>query len=312
MVTGNGNGVELRHVVGGVLENVADDTHGHIRRIDVGVTYHEFLQNIVLNGTGHDLLVYALFFTGYDEEGQDRKNGAVHGHGYGHLVQRDAGEQDVHVQHGANGYACFTNVAYYTGVIRVVAAMRRQVEGDRQTFLARCQVAAVESVGFFCGGETGVLTYRPGTEYVHGGVRPAQERRNAAHEIQMVAFFVNFIRVQRINRDTFQGGAFQAIPVFTGLLFQTFLPVLVGAGRMFRKTNLGEIRIQICHYSIIPFLFCKSFRISKQLADTLIKSSTPASRYVCFISFAGAPARNSFMFGLAAFSSGAMPGTSSG
>ena len=97
VVTGNGNGVELRHVVGGVFENVADDTHGHIRRIDVGVTNHEFLQNIVLNGTGHDLLIYALFFTGYDEEGQDRKYGAVHGHGYGHLVQGNTGEQDVHI-----------------------------------------------------------------------------------------------------------------------------------------------------------------------------------------------------------------------
>ena len=277
MVTGNGNGVELRHVVGGVLENVADNTHGHIRRINVGVTNHEFLQNIVLDGTGHDLLVYALFLTGYDEEGQDRKNGAVHGHGYGHLVQRNAGEQDVHVQHGANGYACFTNVAYYTGVIRVVAAMRRQVEGDRQTFLTGCQVAAVESVGFFCSGETSILTNRPGTEYVHGGIRPTQERRNTAHEIQMVAGRVNVLGVQRINRDTFQGSAFQGIPVFTGFLLQAFLPVLIRTMGMFRKGDLGEIRIH-SHYSIIPFLFCKSFRMSKQLAETLMKSSTPASR----------------------------------
>ena len=187
VVTGNGNGVEFRHVVRSVFENVTDDTHGHIRRINIGITYHEFFQNIVLNSTGHDLLVDTLFLTGYDEERQDRQNGPVHGHGYGHLIQRNAGEQDIHIQHGANRNACFTNVTDYAGVIRIIAAVGRQVKRDGQTFLTGCQVAAVESVGFFCGGETGILTYRPGTEHVHGRIRSAQERRNTAHEVQMVA-----------------------------------------------------------------------------------------------------------------------------
>ena len=42
MVTGNGDTVELRHIVGGIFENITDDTHGHGRRINVSITNHEF------------------------------------------------------------------------------------------------------------------------------------------------------------------------------------------------------------------------------------------------------------------------------
>lgn len=35
--------VIFRHVLGGVPEDVANDTHGRPRRIDEGVTNHEFL-----------------------------------------------------------------------------------------------------------------------------------------------------------------------------------------------------------------------------------------------------------------------------
>ena len=203
VVAGNGNGVELRHVFGGVFENITDDTHGHSRRVNVGVTYHEFLQDIVLDGAGKDLLVYALFDTCGNEECQNRKYGAVHGHGYGHLVQRNAVEEDVHIEHGAYGYACFTNVADYAGVIRIVAAVGRKVECDGQTFLACCQVSLVESVGFFSGGEACVLTDGPWTEYVHGGVWSTEERRDTTHEVQMVAAVIYIFGIEGSDRDVF-------------------------------------------------------------------------------------------------------------
>ena len=175
MVAGNGNGVELRHVLGGVFENITNDTHGHSRWVNVGVTYHEFLQDIVLNGTCKDLLVDALFDASGNEECQNRKNGAVHGHRYGHLVQRDAVEEDVHIKHGAYGYAGFTYVADNTRVIRIVAAVGRKVECDGQTLLTCCQVSLIECVGFFGSGEACVLTNSPWTENVHGGVRSTKE-----------------------------------------------------------------------------------------------------------------------------------------
>ena len=262
MIPGNGNRVELRHVIGRVFENIADDTHGHVRRIDVGVTDHEFLQDVVLNRAGHDLFVDALFFPGNDEKGQDRQDGPVHGHGNGHLVQGDAGEQDVHVQHGADGNACFPDVADDTGVIGVVAAVGSEVERDGQALLARCQVAAVERVRFFRRGETGVLTDGPGTEHVHGGIGPAQEGRNAADEVQVIAARVDIFRVQRFHRNPFQRGIPQDIVAFPGFGFQFLFPFLIRTGGMVFKIYFGKIRIQVFHYSIIPFFFCSAVRIS--------------------------------------------------
>lgn len=168
MIAGNRDAVEFRHVFRRVFEDITDDAHRHIWRINVRVADHEFLEDIILDRTGKDLLIDALFNTGLDEECENRQNGAVHGHGDGHLVERNAGEQDVHVEHGADRNASLADVAEYTRVIGIVTAMRRQVECDRKTFLAGSQVAAVESVGFFGCGEAGVLTYRPGTEDVHG------------------------------------------------------------------------------------------------------------------------------------------------
>ena len=47
----------------------------------------------------HPLSVLArsasISFAGDDEVGEDGEDGAVHGHGDGHLVQRDAVEEDV-------------------------------------------------------------------------------------------------------------------------------------------------------------------------------------------------------------------------
>ena len=68
---------------------------------------------------------HILDFAGYDEEGKDRQYCAVHGHGYGHLIQRNTTEEDVHIKHGANRYACFTNVANYTRVICIIATVGR-------------------------------------------------------------------------------------------------------------------------------------------------------------------------------------------
>ena len=67
MVTGNGDTVELRHIVGGIFENITDDTHGHGRRINVSITNHELFQDIILDRACQNLLVYALFDTGTDE-----------------------------------------------------------------------------------------------------------------------------------------------------------------------------------------------------------------------------------------------------
>ena len=50
VITRDRDRVELRHVIRGVFDDIADDLHRWFWRIDIGVAHHEFFQNIILNG----------------------------------------------------------------------------------------------------------------------------------------------------------------------------------------------------------------------------------------------------------------------
>ena len=97
VVAGDRNRVELWHILRGVLEDVGDNTHRELRRINIGVAHHEFLKDIVLDGTGHFVKLCTLFQACIDVESKYGKNGSVHGHGNGHLVQRNTVEKNFHV-----------------------------------------------------------------------------------------------------------------------------------------------------------------------------------------------------------------------
>ena len=251
MVTGNGNTVELRHVLGGIFENITNNTHGHGRRINVGITNHEFLQDIILDGALQNLTVYALFDACTDEEGQDGENRTVHGHGYGHLVQRNTIKKDVHIQHGAHGHASLTDIADYAGIIGIVAAVGWKVKCNGQPLLAGRQVSLIKCIGFFSGREPCILPDSPWTEYVHGGVRSTEEWRNTAHEIQMIAFLIDVLRIERRNRNTFQRSIIEVIILFTCSLFQVILPQVVITTRMVFQIEFCKVRIR-CHIILPP------------------------------------------------------------
>ena len=185
----------------GVAENIADDMHRRSRGIDVRIAHHELLEDIVLNGTGELLLLYAGFLGRYDVERQDRQHGTVHGHRHGHLVQRNAVEEHLHVLYRADGHAGLTHVAYHTGVVGIITAVRSQVESHRQTFLSGSQVAAVEGVGFGRRRETGVLTHRPGAHHIHGGVRSAKIRSDTGYEVQLLVVLDVIFGEARLDLD---------------------------------------------------------------------------------------------------------------
>ena len=130
VVARNRNGVVLRHVGRGVADDVGDDAHGAFRRVDIGVAHHEFFQNVVLDRAGQFVLRHALFLCGNDVHGQHWQHGAVHGHGDGDCIQRNAVEQDLHVFHGIDGDAGLADVAGDARVVGVVAAVGCQIECD--------------------------------------------------------------------------------------------------------------------------------------------------------------------------------------
>ena len=202
MVAGDTDAVELRHVPGRIGKDVTDDAHGGFGRVDVRVADHELLEDIVLDGAAEDGLIHALLLRRQDVERQDGQHRAVHRHGDGHLVQRDAREQDLHVEDGIHRHAGLAHVADDAGVVGVVAAVGRQVKGYGKALLPRGEVAPVESVALLGGGKTGVLPHGPGARDVHGGIGPSQEGRHPRLvESQVGEVRAHLLRVERIDVD---------------------------------------------------------------------------------------------------------------
>ena len=122
---------------------------------------------------------HSLFFGGDDIERHDRQHRAVHRHRHRHLVERNLVEEDLHVFDRIDRHAGFADIAGDTLVVRIVPAMCRQIECDRQALLSRRQIAPVKGVRLLGGGEARVLTDRPRPHDVHRGVRAAQKRRDS-------------------------------------------------------------------------------------------------------------------------------------
>jgi len=186
VIAGDGDRVELGHLLRGELEDVGDDSHRRLWRIDIGVAHHVFLENVILNGAGELLIGRALLEGGDDVEREDGQHRAVHGHRDGHLVERDAVEEHLHVEDRINGDAGLTDIPDDARVVGIIAAMGGEVEGDGETLLPCCQVAAIECVGFLGSREPGILADRPGLEAIHGGIRTAQERGDAGLVFQVL------------------------------------------------------------------------------------------------------------------------------
>ncbi len=261
VIAGNRNRVELRHVRGGVREDVGDDAQARLRRIDVGVAHHEFFEDVVLDRAGQLLLRHALFLGGDDVERQHRQHRAVHGHRHAHLIERDAGEQRAHVVDRVDRDARHADVAGDARMIAVVAAVGGEIEGDREALLAGGEVAPVEGVGIFGGREAGILPDRPGLRGVHRGVGAAQERRRTGPGVEEVEAGDVGFAVVRLDRD-----AFRRLPGF-------FARRRWRGGR-FGEGNGGEVR-NLTH--VAPRLSCVVRRVASTSQPMKIKVFTPAS-----------------------------------
>ncbi len=185
-----------------------------------------------------------LLFPGNDEEGQHGDHRAVHGHRNRHLIERNPVEQDLHVLDAVDRDARLANIADHARVIAVIAAMGRKVEGHRQPLLPRREVAAIEGVDLFGGGETRILPDRPGSARIHRGAYPARERREA----RQAGIDGNVLtRVKRLDREPFRRLPGQVLPFH--FLGRCGLPV--GNGRFAHRCTiqaaaLGRAETRAC------------------------------------------------------------------
>ncbi len=201
VVAGNADRVELGHLVRRVLDDVADDAHRRLRRVDVGVADHELLEDVVLDGAAQLVLRHALFLGGHHVAGQHRQHRAVHRHRDADLLQRNAVEQNLHVLDRVDRHAGLADVAGHPRVVRVIAAMGGQIEGHRHALAAGRQVAPVEGVRFLGGRETGVLANGPRPHRVHRRLRAAQVRRQAGQGVDVGQSLDIAPGVQRLDGD---------------------------------------------------------------------------------------------------------------
>ena len=218
------NGIELRHVRAGVGEDIGDDPHRRLRRIDVGIADHELLEDVVLDGPGEFLRRHALLLGGNHVQREDGQHRAVHGHRHRYRRQVDPVEQFAHVEDGVDGHPGHPDIALHPGMIGVVPAVGGQVERHRQPLLAGGEVAPVERVGVGGGGEPRVLTDGPRLVDVHRRVRTADERRLARETVQWVAGGHHRITV-RADVERLDDDALRGVPV------QLLGRVAVGARR---------------------------------------------------------------------------------
>ncbi len=203
--------IEFRHLGAGVFNDVRNDPHRRFRRINIGVSDHEFLEDVVLNGPRQQRLIVALFLAGHNEIRKDRDHRAIHRHRHGNLVERDAIKQDFHILDGIDSHTGLADIAFDTGVVAVIAAVGGQIECDRNALLPGGKVATVKGVGFLGGGKACVLANGPGAACVHRGLDAAGEwrlARNAAHmgQVRGVVF-----GVERLDLNPFEGAPVQII-----------------------------------------------------------------------------------------------------
>jgi hypothetical protein len=63
-----------------VGDDVADDPHARLGRVDVGVADHELLEDVVLDGPFELGRRHPLLFGGDDEHREDGEHRSIHGH----------------------------------------------------------------------------------------------------------------------------------------------------------------------------------------------------------------------------------------
>ena len=129
------NRVEFRHFGRGITDDVRHNPHARLRRIDVSVPDHEFLQDVVLDRARKLFRRDTLTLACNDIKRQHRDHSSVHRHADAHRVERDLIEQDFHVLDGVDRNARLTDIANNARVIGIIATVCRQIECNRKTLL---------------------------------------------------------------------------------------------------------------------------------------------------------------------------------
>src|SRR5688572_258387 len=97
VIARNRDRVERWQVLGGVGEEIGDEPHRGLRRIDVGAAGNVFLENVVLHGPAYTRGLDPLFFGDELIEQEEQRGGGVDRHRGRDLAQWKTIEKQSHV-----------------------------------------------------------------------------------------------------------------------------------------------------------------------------------------------------------------------
>ena len=167
VVSANRDRVPLRQFALAVGHHVGDDPERGTRWIDVGAASDVFLQDVVLHGSRESRERDALPPRHANVEGEEDDGRRVDRHRGRDPPQRNLVEERRHVLNGINRHTDFANLSGRKGMVRVVADLSGEVEGDAEAADSLGEKVAVTPVGFGGVGESRVLTHGPGAAPVH-------------------------------------------------------------------------------------------------------------------------------------------------
>ena len=115
---------------GTVAEDVGHQAHRGRRWEDVGAASDILLEDIVLHRAAQNLWIHALLARHGDHHRQQDARRCVDRHADADPIQGYAVEQRLHVGQRGDRHAHAAHLAQRQRVVRIVADLRRQVEGD--------------------------------------------------------------------------------------------------------------------------------------------------------------------------------------
>ncbi len=213
--------VPSRMPLGAITDEVGRETHRWPRREDVGPARDVFLQDVVLRRTGDAIGRDALPLRDCDVHGKEDGRRRIDSHRRRHVAHRYAVKEAGEIVERADRDADLPHFAGDALIVRVVAHLRRQVEGSRVRLLG--------------GAEAGVLAHRPEASAVHRRLDAAGVRRLAGKAR------INVVGVEdRRQRRAICGLEFRA------------LGNALGGLRVFRALPFGGVVALLRHDAMVP------------------------------------------------------------
>ena len=131
VIARNRDRVPARQPLAAVGEQIGGKSHGWPGRKNVGAPRCVLLQDVVLDCAVEPVPGDALLFGDELIQEEQERGGSIDRHRGADLVQRDAGEQRLHVLQRGDGHAHLAHLTASHHGVGVVTHLGRQVESNR-------------------------------------------------------------------------------------------------------------------------------------------------------------------------------------